>query len=360
MSKTAVLPVVVLAEALDRLGARIYRDLHLESSYLDPSGVPGLEKTLSDFSMFTDECLTALDDPGVIEALKTAGRPEGASIATGRDQVLEQVRAARWRIVLPADDYNEVFVLADEEGREVPPHFECETCGWVVDDAPCPSHAPLTDLPGLRLIDCDASPRHFTWAHQREDYGLPCPWCLRDDQAARDAEARHCRHHWWRRSAALRWFSRVGYSLGILSGSCHSTCDGCNWCVTLSWRGKRPYVLGVSRDTWRCWSSGHRRGEDVGLGFCGKCVPWPCCGSTLAEHDPACLDELVTAAGEAGYVLTDAGRQALTGAALTTLAEIVSAIGQGVSWEQIATDEWDGEPCFAKAPAVDADGEVRG
>lgn len=64
--------VTVLATALDRLGARIHRDLHVESSYIDLSGAPRLAETLTGFSAYADECLAALDDPGVIAALGAA------------------------------------------------------------------------------------------------------------------------------------------------------------------------------------------------------------------------------------------------------------------------------------------------
>lgn len=61
--------VTVLATALDRLGARIHRDLHVESSYIDLSDAPGLAETLAGFSAYADECLAALDNPAVINAL---------------------------------------------------------------------------------------------------------------------------------------------------------------------------------------------------------------------------------------------------------------------------------------------------
>ena len=56
--------VVVLAEALDRLGARIYRDINPNSSYENITD-PHLLKLLTGFSGFAEECLTALDHPAV-------------------------------------------------------------------------------------------------------------------------------------------------------------------------------------------------------------------------------------------------------------------------------------------------------
>jgi hypothetical protein len=60
--------VTVLAEALDQLGARIYRDINPDSSYENITD-PHLLKLLNEFSGFADECLTALDHPAVREAL---------------------------------------------------------------------------------------------------------------------------------------------------------------------------------------------------------------------------------------------------------------------------------------------------
>jgi hypothetical protein len=64
--------ITVLATALDELGARIYRDLHVESGCLDASDSPRIAATLTDFSAYADQCLTALDDPSVVKALAAA------------------------------------------------------------------------------------------------------------------------------------------------------------------------------------------------------------------------------------------------------------------------------------------------
>lgn len=66
---TAYAAAATLADALDQLGARIHRDLHVDSSYIDPTADPRLADTLTGFSAFADECLTALDDPNVIAVL---------------------------------------------------------------------------------------------------------------------------------------------------------------------------------------------------------------------------------------------------------------------------------------------------
>jgi hypothetical protein len=64
--------LTVLATTLDRLGARIHRDLHVDSSHLDLSADPQLASTLSGFSAYADECLAVLDSPTVTNALAAA------------------------------------------------------------------------------------------------------------------------------------------------------------------------------------------------------------------------------------------------------------------------------------------------
>jgi hypothetical protein len=64
--------VTVLAEALDRLGARIQRDLHVESREAAPVSDPDLAMTLAKFSAYADECLEALEDARVLTALMAA------------------------------------------------------------------------------------------------------------------------------------------------------------------------------------------------------------------------------------------------------------------------------------------------
>ena len=66
--------VTVLATALDELGARIYRDVHVDSSYIDLPEGSKLAESLTDFSAYADQCLTALDNPVVKQALTAARR----------------------------------------------------------------------------------------------------------------------------------------------------------------------------------------------------------------------------------------------------------------------------------------------
>lgn len=95
-----------------------------------------------------------------------------------------------------------------------------------------------------------------------------------------------------------RFTSRLAsrlYVLGIISG-----------CGYFSERGKkvvainldlhpRPYVLGWQRTKWGCLFKRHHwpywpEGRPVVFGLCGKCVPWPCCGSIEFEHATGCVE----------------------------------------------------------------------
>lgn len=193
--------------------------------------------------------------------------------------------------------YTEVFVVyrteEDATAGRSNPHFQCSVCGQDVTDLPCPDHAPMTDLPGRRLVDCTATPRHYIWSHKREDYGHPCPQCIVADNVARDLEARACRHWGWRRWRLTHRIAGFLYSSGITTGGGSAWGNGHDWCLDKlpSLRGKRSYVLGFSTNTWRCWLRGrHRRGEEVGFGFCGKCAPWPCCGAKTFDHASGCRE----------------------------------------------------------------------
>jgi hypothetical protein len=77
--------VTVLADALDRLGARIHRDLNVETGEAAPASDPELAATLVRFSAYADECLEALDDVRVLAALIAAkqatSQPTGPAVA---------------------------------------------------------------------------------------------------------------------------------------------------------------------------------------------------------------------------------------------------------------------------------------
>lgn len=56
--------------------------------------------------------------------------------------------------------------------------------------------------------------------------------------------------------------------------------------------------------------------------------------------------DLIERAAHAGFRLTAAGRQALAFPTADELAALNAALDQGVTFDQFATDEHDGEPLF--------------
>lgn len=156
--------------------------------------------------------------------------------------------------------YQEQFALTnDKYTGPSGTTFACNICDRPVDDGPCPDHAP-TAAPGMRLVDCDAEPRHMLWVLDRDDYGVPCFQCAWERQAEAERQARQCRHWGWRTWRITDWASRTAYRLGITTGGGYIYGDGHNGCLTgVRFRGPRLYILGVSRDTWRCWLSSRGR-----------------------------------------------------------------------------------------------------
>ncbi len=190
--------------------------------------------------------------------------------------------------------YYELLILDYDDPRNV--WWACNCCGEEIpDNLGCRQHAPR-NIPGLAQTECEADPPHAPrWVLNGEHtgYGIPCPDCVYSGVAESLARANRCRHWPWRRWRVTKWAARWAYRLGVVAGYSTGTADGCNWCIrSRRWRGQRPYILGASRDTWRCWLVGrHRRGEEVGFGFCGKCVPWFCCGSIRVEHEDGCAED---------------------------------------------------------------------
>ncbi len=186
--------------------------------------------------------------------------------------------------------YCEEFVTDEDHpaGQYV---FVCSVCQRDLSDGPCPDHAP-TGAPGFRPVECVAEPKHpLMLVHDRDDYGFTCPLCRLKPHVDAEREAQRCRHWGWRSWRVTSWLASRAYALGVVASSGVSFGDGHDGCVGfVRLRGQRPYILGFSRETWRCWSRGHRRGEHVGFGFCGKCLPWPCCGSQMVEHAAGCKE----------------------------------------------------------------------
>jgi hypothetical protein len=195
--------------------------------------------------------------------------------------------------LLPVTAYREVFVSVEEgTGAEVYA-FRCNICDRTLTDGPCPDHAPL-DVPGLRPVGCWQQPPHLGWVVDAEDYGAPCPWCERDDCAGRvaDLEVARDRHGRWRGSRAASWLLGKAYAAGLIAGYSVGTCrqPGHRWCAgRVSWRGRRPYVLGFRREEWRCiLRYRHWPADPIIFGFCSKCMPCPDCGSRTAGHETGC------------------------------------------------------------------------
>lgn len=198
----------------------------------------------------------------------------------------------------PAPAYCEDFITTDEDTGADVYEFRCNICATPTIDAPCPDHAPR-DVPGLRLVDCDAEPRHWMWIVDADDYGHPCLTCICHEQTESiRALERERDHHWpWRHWRLTGRLASWAYALGIISGYSSSTCPDYEgfWCHRFrrSLRGKRPYVLGWRREKWACiLRYRHWPGEDIGcMGRCGKCIPWTCCGSTGYDHVEGCPED---------------------------------------------------------------------
>lgn len=198
---------------------------------------------------------------------------------------------------MSVDTYRELFVMYEEHplgGDNV--GFICSECSAVVNERPCPEHGPGERVGPLVLVPCDTSPRHLeVYVVDRDDYGTPCMYCAYESIREDHAPCAHS-HHWpWRRWKITGRVSHRLAVLGVLGGGGSWTLDGhCDGCHTWNrpFAGKRTYILGKSRDWWRCLIQGrHIQGEQIGLGYCGKCLPCPTCGSGSADHPSDCGEQ---------------------------------------------------------------------
>ena len=147
---------------------------------------------------------------------------------------------------------------------------------------------------GFVLVPCASTPRH--WPTYSLDDGdtepANCGTCVYNALAETHRPCEHKQHRAWRTWKASRKVAGWLYTLGLLRGfgTTHSRyCNGC--LISIHWSLFRgPYVLFVKRETWRCWRAWHRRGDEVGFGYCGKCMPWSCCGSTRRDHTKDCTE----------------------------------------------------------------------
>lgn len=97
----------------------------------------------------------------------------------------------------------------------------------------------------------------------------------------------------WRYWRIAHRLAGRAYWLGIISGS---VLEGSprGWQLThVYWRGHRPYALGFDTTNWLPWHVVRYRHlpNNVGMGICGKCSPWPCCGSTGMDHADQCEED---------------------------------------------------------------------
>ena len=136
---------------------------------------------------------------------------------------------------------------------------------------------------------------------------------MRQQQPTKTPPEFRCYSRWhWRRWHLTRWvFGRL-YWLGITSNGgssgnhCHlftpypDPCQGHSpkwgWVAHGPGWGSllrpRVYILGWEVWKWGCLLRRHHwPGEHIGLGACGKCAPWPCCGATTLEHAVWCEGE---------------------------------------------------------------------
>lgn len=144
-----------------------------------------------------------------------------------------------WFVCWAGDPTNEESLLDNDHASDV----DCDW-GWMcnhegcltrVDEQPCPTHAP-TAVPGLRLVECQSEPRHWLFAHDRDDYGHGCPWCWYEQAAAelkplQEAAVRRA-HRWcW----LLNPVKRLAGRLRLVRITGYSGWAGACWHVTARW-----------------------------------------------------------------------------------------------------------------------------
>lgn len=148
---------------------------------------------------------------------------------------------------------------------------------------------------GLELVECDASPRHWPTyvAHVDGQYPAPCMYCVSAAESKQIAQLRCERdHRRWKSWRIWGWVNMKAYVLGLTAGGgvSYGRCEHCGvgrQQMRPSWRGKRPYILGIRREAWACARRGHRH-QATSWGLCSVCAPCPSCGSTNPNHAGDC------------------------------------------------------------------------
>jgi hypothetical protein len=74
-SDQAVEALWLVVRSMERLEARIHRDLHVEAAEAAPPADPVWADTLSEFSAFADDCMTTLIDDRVRAVLAACPQP---------------------------------------------------------------------------------------------------------------------------------------------------------------------------------------------------------------------------------------------------------------------------------------------
>lgn len=112
--------------------------------------------------------------------------------------------------------------------------------------------------------------------------------CMQCNMAAAQYTARRRRRQAGARALAAVVGRLLGwaYVLGVISGYSTTWRDGVARHTHVSWRGRRPYVLVVSRDVWRCWLTGRRYvGVDLSAEYHGIALRTRLAQGALIEGD---------------------------------------------------------------------------
>lgn len=174
-----------------------------------------------------------------------------------------------------------------DHGEPCDYRWMCGTCYQVLGDTEqvCPAgHTPM-EFPGLKLVDCDATPRHLLFVHTDDGYGGPCPQCQWDAAEERHRGCEHSHHGRWRSWKLTGRLAYWGARLGLWAGfrAYGNLCGGPRACHTrFQWGGRWSFLF-VTTKQWIRWGHlprhGHRwalscHGCD-GFGVCDRCSPCP-------------------------------------------------------------------------------------
>lgn len=177
--------------------------------------------------------------------------------------------------------------LEQGEDEEIVPYLTRQFDAWTTNPPAAPD--------GFSLIPCEATPRHWPMYEIVDDdfYGAHCLNCAAEEAYAAHEGCEHSHHRAWRRWKITHKIVTWLYASGLsVTGGSFKWGGGCNACLTsgpMFRRGRRPYVLFVQTDTWRCILKGHHLpGDPIGFGYCAKCLPCPDCGSKTAGHNDGC------------------------------------------------------------------------